>query len=145
MKRWIKFEKYLFLFFVGGCAYYLLEILLRGYSHYSMFLLGWTCFIVCGLLNESVRFHLSLLSQMFLSSLIITGLEFMTGCIVNLWLGWHIWDYSKLPFNFKGQICLHFSVIWFFLSLVAILLDDYLRYRFFGEEKMHYKIIARRK
>lgn len=84
---------------------------------------------------------MSLISQMVLSSLLITALEFITGCIVNLWLGWKVWDYSRLPYNFKGQICLIFSVAWFFLSLAAILLDDYLRYKLFDEEKPYYKIL----
>ncbi|MDO4943194.1 MAG: hypothetical protein Q4E73_10225 [Lachnospiraceae bacterium] len=137
----MKFEKYLFLFFVGGAAYYCLEIISRGYSHYSMFLCGGLCFIGCGILNESVKIEMSLISQMVLSSLLITALEFITGCIVNLWLGWKVWDYSRLPYNFKGQICLIFSVAWFFLSLAAILLDDYLRYKLFDEEKPYYKIL----
>lgn len=141
MKKWMKFEKYLFLFFVGGAAYYCLEIISRGYSHYSMFLCGGLCFIGCGILNESVKIEMSLISQMVLSSLLITALEFITGCIVNLWLGWKVWDYSRLPYNFKGQICLIFSVAWFFLSLAAILLDDYLRYKLFDEEKPYYKIL----
>jgi len=141
MKKWMQFEKYLFLFFVGGAAYYCLEILSRGYSHYSMFLCGGLCFIGCGMLNESVKIEMSLISQMVLSSLLITALELITGCIVNLWLGWKVWDYSNLPYNFKGQICLIFSVVWFFLSLAAILLDDYLRYKLFDEEKPYYKIL----
>lgn len=141
MKKWMKFEKYLFLFFVGGAAYYCLEIISRGYSHYSMFLCGGLCFIGCGILNESVKIEISLISQMVLSSLLITTMEFITGCIVNLWLGWKVWDYSRLPYNFKGQICLIFSVVWFFLSLAAIILDDYLRYKLFDEEKPYYKIL----
>lgn len=141
MKKWMKFEKYLFLFFVGGAAYYCLEIISRGYSHYSMFLCGGLCFIGCGILNESVKIEMSLISQMVLSSLLITTMEFITGCIVNLWLGWKVWDYSRLPYNFKGQICLIFSVVWFFLSLAAIILDDYLRYKLFDEEKPYYKIL----
>ena len=142
MKKWLCFEKYLFLFFIGGSAYYCLEIVMRGFSHYSMFFCGGFCFIGCGMLNESVNIEMSLISQMVLSSLLITVLELITGCIVNLWLGWHIWDYSRLPYNFKGQICLSYSVRWFFLSLAAIVGDDYLRYLFFDEEKPYYKILS---
>lgn len=141
MSKWMTFEKYLFLFFVGGSAYYCLEILTRGFSHFSMFICGGLCFIGCGLLNEFIGIKMSLISQMVLSAGIITLLEFITGCIVNLWLGWHVWDYSRLPYNFKGQICLQFSIVWFFLSLIAIFLDDYLRYKLFDEEKPHYKIL----
>ena len=44
--------KYLFLFLVGGGAYFLIEIISRGYSHWTMFILGGICFITVGLLNE---------------------------------------------------------------------------------------------
>lgn len=141
MRKWMAFEKYLFLFFVGGASYYCLEMLTRGFSHYSMFICGGLCFISCGLLNEFINIKMSLISQMVLSAGIITLLEFVTGCIVNLWLGWNVWDYSRLPYNYKGQICLQFSIVWFFLSLLAIFLDDYLRYKLFNEEKPHYKIL----
>ena len=121
-------------------AYFLLEVLVRGYSHYSMFLCGGACFLCCGLLNENVKIKISFISQMVLSSVIITVLELITGFIVNVWLKMDIWDYSHLPYNFKGQICLLYSVFWFLISSVAIVLDDFLRYKLFNEEKPHYKI-----
>ena len=36
-------------------------------------------------------------------------------------------------------ICLPFTVAWYILSLLAIVLDDHLRYWIFGEEKPRYK------
>lgn len=119
---------------------FLLEVLVRGYSHYSMFLCGGACFLCCGLLNENVKIKISFISQMVLSSVIITVLELITGFIVNIWLKMDIWDYSHLPYNFKGQICLLYSVFWFLISSVAIVLDDFLRYKLFNEEKPRYKI-----
>lgn len=84
---------------------------------------------------------MSFLSQMVLSSLIITVLELVTGMIVNVWLKMDIWDYSSLPYNFKGQICLLYSFFWFLVSSVAIVMDDLLRYKLFNEEKPHYKFL----
>lgn len=84
---------------------------------------------------------MSFLSQMVLSSLIITVLELVTGMIVNVWLKMDIWDYSSLPYNFKGQICLLYSFFWFLVSSVAIVMDDILRYKLFNEEKPHYKFL----
>ena len=101
----------------------------------------WGMFIhCCGLLNENVKIKISFISQMVLSSVIITVLELITGFIVNIWLKMDIWDYSHLPYNFKGQICLLYSVFWFLISSVAIVLDDFLRYKLFNEEKPRYKI-----
>lgn len=136
-----KLFKNLFLFVVGGDIYILIEILYRGYSHLSMFLLGGVCFLCLGYINRFLPWETPLLLQMLIGAVIITALEFGTGCIVNLWLGWHVWDYSNVPFNLWGQICLPVSVGWYLLSVVGIVLDDYLRYWIFHEEKPRYKIV----
>lgn len=132
--------KYIFLFVTGGFAYGMIENISRGYSHISMFIAGGLCFVLIGLLNEVFSWRMSIISQMFFSAIIITVIEFITGVIVNLWLGLRVWDYSPLPYNVLGQVSLLFTNLWFFLSLFAILLDDYLRYYFFNEEKPRYKI-----
>ena len=134
-------KKYFILGIIGGAVYVLLEMLWRGYSHWTMFLLGAVCFILIGLVNEVFEWDTPLILQMFCGCAIITALEFVTGCIVNLWLGWDACDDSPYKFNVLGQISLRSSVGWYFLSLVGIVLDDYIRYWFFGEEKPRYKII----
>lgn len=133
--------KCLFLFAIGGSTYYLIECIWRGYSHPSMAILGGLCFVIIGLLNEVYTWEMSLISQMLISSLIITALELTTGLIVNKWLNWGVWDYSRTPYNFMGQICLLYTNLWFLLSLPGILLDDYIRYRLLREKKPHYKIL----
>ena len=124
-----------------GLIYVLLEILWRGYSHWTMFILGGICFIALGLINEIFSWDTPLISQMIVGGAIITILEFITGCIVNLWLGWNIWDYSDLSYNLLGQISLFSSIGWIGLSLVGIVLDDFIRWKCFGEEKPRYKWI----
>lgn len=138
MKEW---GKGFLLFLVGGLIYFWLEVLWRGYSHWSMFLLGGLCFVLCGLINEVVPCEMPLPLQMLLSAIMITVLEFFTGCVVNLWLGWQVWDYSKLHFQLLGQISLKSSIVWFLLSSVGIILDDWIRYWFFGEERPYYRIL----
>ena len=141
MMKKSKIKKYEFLFFVGATIYVVIEKLYRGYSHWTMFLLGGICFIALGLINEVLPWDMPLLLQMFIGGMIITVLEFITGCIVNLWLGWNVWDYSELPFNLWGQISLFSSIVWVGLSLAGIVLDDYIRWKFFGEEKPKYKLM----
>lgn len=136
-----KIKKYEFLFFVGATIYVIIEKLYRGYSHWTMFLLGGICFIALGLINEVIPWDMPLLLQMFIGGMIITVLELITGCIVNLWLGWNVWDYSELPFNLWGQISLFSSIVWVGLSLVGIVLDDFIRWKFFDGEKPHYRWI----
>lgn len=133
--------KYGFLFLIGGLIYILLEIVTRGWSHWTMFILGGICFISMGLFNESADWDMPLLLQMLYGGFVITLLELLTGLIVNIGLGWGVWDYSNVWGNVLGQICPKASAIWFFLSAVGIILDDYLRYWVFNEEKPRYKII----
>lgn len=133
--------KYVVLFVMGGLVYMGLEILWRGYTHWTMGVLGGICFICLGLINEILSWETPLTLQMLIGSIIITILEFITGCIVNLQLGWNVWDYSKLPYNLLGQISLFSSIGWIGLSLVGILLDDFIRWKWFGEDKPRYKLI----
>lgn len=132
--------KYIILLHIGGTIYWTIEILYRGYSHYSMYILGGVCFISCGLINEKFSWEMPLWKQMGISTIMITTLEFIVGIIVNIIFKMNIWDYSNMPFNVLGQICLPFSIIWFFLSALAIILDDWLRYKMFKEEKPRYKL-----
>ena len=133
--------KYLFLGVIGSIIYMNLEILWRGYTHWTMGVLGGICFICLGFINEILSWETPLVLQMLIGGTIITVLEFITGCIVNLWLGWNVWDYSDLPYNLLGQISLFSSIGWIGLSLVGIVLDDFIRWKFFDEEKPHYRWI----
>lgn len=130
--------KYLFLLCVGGSIYYLVEILYRRYSHYTMFAVGGICFVLIGLLNEGMSWDLCIEKQVGLGLATVLIVEFISGCILNLWLNLGIWDYSNLPFNLLGQICLPFALLWIPLIIIAILLDDSIRYTFFNEQKPKY-------
>ena len=132
--------KYLFLFLLGGFAYFYIEIMFRGFSHFSMIICGGLAFVLCGALNQIAHFRISLITQRLCSALIITALEFITGYIVNIKLGWDVWDYSGMPYNLYGQICLAYSLIWLVLSLACIFLDDLVRWKIFDEEKPRYQV-----
>lgn len=126
---------------IGGLIYSFIEIIYRGYTHWTMVLVGGLAFYLIGRINEHIEWDMPIYKQMAIGSAIITTLEFITGGIVNLILEWNVWDYSNMPLNILGQICLPFSLIWFFLSFLAIVLDDYLRYWLFNEEEPHYKFV----
>ena len=96
--------------------------------------------MLIGSINEFYTYDVPLIRQMMIGASIVTFVEFICGCIVNLWLGWNIWNYSDMPFNILGQICLPYMVLWSLLSGVAIILDDWLRYWWFEEEKPHYRV-----
>lgn len=136
-----KLCKALALFVIGGGLYVLIELLARGRSHWSMAVLGGLCFLLIGAINEHVPWSLGLIWQMLLGAGIITVLELLTGLLVNVRLGWGVWDYSNIPLNLWGQICLPYSLLWCLISFPAIYLDDWLRWKLFGEEKPHYNLL----
>ncbi len=105
------------IFIIGACGYVLIELLYRGHSHWSMALCGGIC--LCGIcsVNKRLSAH-TLWLRAGVSTAIITAVEFVCGCIVNLLFGLNVWDYSDMPLNLLGQICLPFCTIWFALSAV---------------------------
>lgn len=138
LKRAIKHAT---LFATGGSIYYGVEVLWRGHSHWTMAVLGGLCFLLLGAINEVLSWDTPLWRQALYGAVIITALELAAGVILNLAMGLDIWDYSSMPCNFLGQICLPYFLLWIPLSILAILLDDWLRHWFFGEERPHYRLI----
>jgi len=128
-----KLNVYFLVGIIGGALYYLIEILYRGYSHWSMFLLGGIAFLFCGVQGRAVRWQDSFFKQLIKCGIFITAAEFITGLIVNRWLGLGIWDYSDLPFNLMGQICPHFALAFMGLCVIGIPLSGYLLYWLTGE------------
>ena len=86
------FLKYTFLFLTGGFAYGGIENLTRGYSHISMLIAGGICFILIGLLDEVFSWDMAIISQMAISTIIITTVELVAGIVVNIWLKLNVWD-----------------------------------------------------
>ena len=75
--------KYLLLFVTGGLLYNIIELLLRGWSHWTMFILGGVCFICLGLINELLPWTLPRWKQMLLGAAVITYFELITDCPVT--------------------------------------------------------------
>lgn len=136
-----KFFKWAILALTGGLIYGLIETLGRGHTHWTMIILGGVCFVAIGLINEIIPWNIQFVPQMLLGGIIITSFELITGYIVNICLGWNVWDYSGEWGNFMGQICPKYSFFWILISALAIILDDHLRYWIFNEDKPRYKLI----
>lgn len=136
-------KKAAILFTVGGLAYIIIELLWRGHTHWSMAIAGGLCFLIVGGINEFFSWSTPLILQGIIGSISITIIEFIFGLIFNIWLGLGVWDYSTMPLNIMGQICVPFMFLWIPLAIIAIILDDWLRYWWFSEEKPRYKILKR--
>lgn len=135
-----KFCKIICVFIAGAFIYMSLEILWRGFTHWTMGVVGGLCTVLIGLINEYFPKDTPLLVQAPIASLIITELEYISGYILNIYLGLNIWDYSQIPLNVDGQVCLPASLLWMLLGMVAVILDDAVR-SLFGEEYVKHTLI----
>ena len=117
MKIW----KNTVLFYLGGMGYVGLELLWRRRSHSSMFVLGGACFLALGALRR-LAFSLPPLLRAVAGAGLITALELAAGLLVNRQYG--VWDYSQLPYNYRGQICLPFTLLWVPVAGFAMWLYD---------------------
>ena len=116
-------KRNILLFIRGGISYCILETLWRGFTHWSMLITGGVCLTL--LYNAFTAYReLPLLTKCVLGSIIITAVELVVGCIVNLWLGLNVWDYSRIPLNFYGQICVLYSTLWGFLCIPIVYITN---------------------
>ena len=113
-------------FGTGASFYSLLETIWRGHTHWSMSLTGGL--VLLTVYTAERRTHHTLWRRCLRSAGIITAYEFVVGCLVNLRLGWQVWDYSSQPGNVLGQVCPLFCFLWLMLSLPVLLLCGWLRH-----------------
>ncbi len=116
----------LFMFLCGALGYGLLEVFWRGYTHWSMLVAGGICLLAIDHLDRT-GVGLSDMGKAFCSALLITAVELVFGVVFNVYLGQQVWDYSALPYNFFGQICLPFFLIWLVLAYGVIKAVRWLR------------------
>ncbi len=128
----MKFKEYFFCFCVGGIVYGLIETVVRGYTHWSMVLTGGAVLVLMNLINQTKGINIFV--KCLLGTVIITSLEYSVGMIVNVALGWDVWDYSDKPFNLFGQICPQFCAAWFLLSIPAYALCSFISRKFSFEK-----------
>ena len=131
--------KYAVLFYLGGMSYVLLELIWRGWSHGSMFVVGGLCFLLIGSIDR-VFPEIPLLMQGVLGACLVTAMELVSGLFLNRFLGLGVWDYSSLPYNFMGQVCMAYFFLWIVVSWAAVVLEDTLRRSLFGESRVQYRL-----
>lgn len=108
---------YLLTFIVSGGAYCSIELMYRARTHYSMFFCSGMSVIILLFIYRQNPSVSPLLFGLY-STAVITAFEFIFGLIFNLWLDEKVWDYSNMPLNILGQVCLPFSVIWFIFGII---------------------------
>lgn len=132
------------IFMVSGFIYGSCEFIFRQYTHWSMFALAGVCGVFCvDAINNIYSFELGYLKQIAISTALCTFAEGICGLIVNVWLGWNVWDYSNLEFGnfFFNQCNIFFVGIWALIVAVGILICDFINYYWFKIEPCpYYKI-----
>lgn len=140
----MKWLKYLVLFITGFCIYITIEVCFRGYSYPLMGVCGGLSLIILDSINDKISWDMDLIIQALIGSMVITLFELIIGTLANHGLVEVMWDYSNVPFNYKGIICASFSAIWALLSVVGIFISDAINYYLFEEEPLpYYKLFGR--
>ncbi len=123
-----KFKKNLVFFALGAIGYGCIELLWRGRTHWSMLLAGGLSFLLFSFVAEKYKTR-SLFYKAILCAVGVTVIELIFGIIFNLIFKMHIWDYSGVPLNFLGQICLLYSLYWYALAFFLLPVAEWLNRR----------------
>lgn len=135
----MKISKTILLFLVGYCAYIAIEVTYRNVSYPIMGVCGGLITILLDKINDNISWNVDLCLQGLCGSALITFFELIIGEIaLHTSLLPVMWDYSNVPLNFDGIICLPFSIVWFFLSILAIFLADAINYYVLDEPQVPY-------
>lgn len=138
MKR---ISEYIFMWALGGTLYYTFEVFFRGFSHWTMFVLGGICAVFCVWQGMMLKWKEPLWIQIARCTIFVVAGEFITGIVVNKWLGWQVWDYTDQPFQLFGQICIPFAIIFSGLCALGIIGGGYFLHWFYGEEKPKFHVL----
>ena len=146
IKKWCL--KNFMIFCVGFTIYQCIEGIWKMFSQggvesFTMGLIGGSALLLIGLINKGFSWEMPFWLQSIIGGLGILITEFVVGLLLNKWLcpllgKPVIWDYSGIRGNILGQICPQFFAAWIFLAALCILIDDYLRWKVYDEEKPHY-------
>ncbi len=112
---------YVLLFSMGGLGYGALELMFRAHTHWTMVVVGGLCLCLLYFINTRTKFRIW--QKCISGAAIITTVEFVAGCIINIILKLDVWDYAGEQFNLFGQICLHFSLLWLLASALCVALS----------------------
>ena len=133
---------YTVIFLVSGFIYTALEILWRGYSHWTMFVCAGLCGLAMANINNNwLEFDTDFRIQVVASALICILMEFIFGIIFNG--DFTIWDYRGLwgTIHWLGdQVNVLFFGVWMVISLFGLPLLDWMQWKLGFAEKPYYRI-----
>lgn len=108
-------------FFIGLLVGWILEFCYRSFNAERVVMPLYINCQIYGLSGAFLAllyfFNISIYFKLILMYIIPLLIEFLTGYLYLKLKGIYLWDYSDEFCNFKGIICLRFSLYWFFISL----------------------------
>lgn len=140
-----KINKILVLFLFGFFTYMLIELMYRQYTYVLMGVVGGIAVLLIDQINNRISWDIDILIQGTIGSLIITFFEYIIGKLSLAGVLPVMWDYSNVPLNYKGIICLPFSLAWIGLSIVAVVIADAINYYLLDDEEVvpYYKLFGK--
>lgn len=141
--------KYITLFIMFFLVYGIMEVLFRallgqmaqtsyftfnGFTSLWMCLVGGIIGIIYGLIDSIKNSNkLSLFIKCLIMTVIIFGIEYLSGYILNIIFKLDVWNYYNMPLNINGQITFVFAPIWYFISVFGFWLIDFIKWCMFDE------------
>ena len=98
----MNYRNFFKLFSIGAVGYSMLEVIWRGYTHWSMSLTGGFCFATLFKLYNKMNTKACMIKKCICGSIVITASEFLAGIIFNIILKFNVWDYSNKKLNIAG-------------------------------------------
>lgn len=105
---------------LGAAGYSALELLWRGYTHWTMSLTGGAVLVALCRLRSKVAAE-GAAARCLCGAACITAAEYVVGCTVNRMYRMNVWDYSGEKGNLHGQICPKYTALWALLSAPIML------------------------
>lgn len=133
---------YTIIFIISGFIYTALELLWRGYTHWTMFVCAGICGLAMANINNNwLKFDTDFQIQVVASALVCTTMEFIFGIIFNG--DFTIWDYRGLwgTIHLLGdQVTILFFGVWILISVFGLPFLDWIQWKLGLEEKPYYRI-----
>ena len=88
-----------------------------------MIIAGGICFVLFSVIADKCKKR-TLVCKASLCALGVTLVEFIFGVVFNLIFKMNVWDYSAVPFNLFGQVCLLYTLLWGVLGAACMPLAE---------------------
>lgn len=129
----------LFLFFLGSIVGWIMEFVFNRFNkkinpeghfinpgflsgpYLPIYGFGVVVLYILSLLMNDINFQnqfMEVVVVFFAASFLMTMLELIGGLFFIKVMKIKLWDYSDVKFNYKGIICLKFSILWGMVSLI---------------------------